>query len=216
MKRIKNPVETYLVRIVILLVGLVGLLNIAINQWVPAEFKSYVSSISLLLLLAFLWYGYERIFHFLLTQVPVIKSQYKLTNGEWTIFITFEDDDDQGEKTRTGGVTMSSSLLGIRIEGKALLNPNTGKTTMNNWYAENGELVLYDNHEIIYYLYKIPINEGIADDNSENKFEKIGFVCVSREKNANAAFEGAFHDISVKSGLGIVRQGKIQLIKNDK
>jgi hypothetical protein len=215
MKRIKNPIEIYLVRILIMFVGLFGLLNIAINLYVPAEFKSYVSTVSFFLLLAFLWFGYEKIFHFLLTQVPVINSKYKLTNGEWTIFITFEDADDQGEKVRTGGVTMSSSLLGIRIEGKALLNPNTGKKTMNNWYAENGELVLYDNHEIIYYLYKIPINEGAIGDNSENKFEKIGFVCVSREKNVNAAFEGAFHDISVKSGLGIVRQGKIQLSKND-
>lgn len=215
MKKIKNPAETYLVRIFILIIGLLGLIMMAINLWVPNEYKSYVYGLSLICTCLILWFGNEKVFHFLLTQVPVIKTKYKRTSGEWTIYISFEDEDGDGEKTRTGGVTMSPSLFGIRIKGKALLNPNTGKTTMNNWYAENAELIAYDDHEVLYYLYKIPLEKKNDSEDSENKFEKIGFVCASRIRNASSSFVGEFHDIHVKSGIGTVRHGKIHLVKND-
>ncbi|MEN9864708.1 MAG: hypothetical protein RL748_298, partial [Pseudomonadota bacterium] len=60
---------------------------------------------------------------------------------------------------------------------------------------------------------KVPMIDKNKMNGDQIKFEKIGFVCASRQKDTDI-FEGYFRDIRVISGLNHVREGIIKITYN--
>lgn len=213
MKKNNSPAERHIAKVVIFFVGLTGLVTIVTSTLTPTPYASYVTAATVLMGIAITWYGREHVFQMVLMRVPAVNPKHKLSSGTWNIHITFDDGDGTGPKERSGSITMSASLLGVRIEGRRLLNAKDNRTTMNGWFADSAEIVTYDGHDILYYLYKVPAfdKNGLRDD--DNKLEKIGFVCASRKKDSEV-FEGYFRDIRVRAGMGPIREGTIRLVFN--
>ena len=199
MKKQNSPAERHIAKIVIFFVGLTGFITLLTSALTPTRYAPYVTIITIVFGMLVTWFGRELVFQKVLMLVPAVNPRHKLQRGTWNIYIKFDDSDGQGTKERSGCVTMYPSLLGIRIKGGMLLNEKNKRITMNGWYADAAEVITYDDHDILYYLYKIPIvdKNGVRED--ENKFEKIGFVCAIRLKGEKI-FEGHFRDIDVKTG----------------
>lgn len=209
---ISSPAERHIAKVVIFFVAVTGLLTLATSQ-LQTDYAPAITGISVVIGMLMTWFGRDLVFQKLLMKVPAVNPKHKLTSGTWNIHISFDDGDGSGVKDRSGSVTMSASLLGVRIEGGRLLNVKDNKTTMNGWYAESAEMVTYEDHDILYYLYKVPVTDKNGVRHGEEKFEKIGFVCASRKKDTDI-FEGYFRDIRVRSGMNHVREGKIRLVFN--
>ncbi|MDD2272622.1 MAG: hypothetical protein PHP95_13395 [Desulfuromonadaceae bacterium] len=212
MKKLTSVREKHIAKIIIFFVGVTGICSQLSNALLPTPYAPILTAVAVLLAMAITWFGKEFLFQKILLKVPAVNPKYKLSVGTWNIHITFDDGGGKALEERSGSVTMTSSLLGVKIFGGKLLNVKNNRTTMNGWYAENAELVTYDNHDILYYLYKIPIDNTTNGDD-EMKFEKIGFVCASRVKGTDL-FEGYFRDIRIKAGMNNVREGKIRLVFN--
>lgn len=213
MKKYNSPSERHIAKIVVFFVGLTGAITLAISALMPTTYALWVTVATLIIGMLFTWFGREQVFHKVLMRVPAVNPKHKLSSGTWNIHISFEDADEAGPKERSGSVTMFASLMGVRIEGGRLLNVKDNNTTMNGWYADAAEMVTYEDHDILYYLYKVPVSDknGVRDE--AGRFEKVGFVCASRRKDEDV-FEGYFRDIRVRSGMDHVREGKIRLVFN--
>jgi hypothetical protein len=210
MKKQNSPAERHIAKIVMFFVGLTGFITYLSLSLTPTRYAPYVTIVTIVFGMLGTWFGRELVFQKILMLVPSVNPRHKLPRGTWNIYIKFDDSDGQGTKERSGCVTMYPSLLGIRIKGGMLLNEKNKRITMNGWYADAAEVVTYDDHDILYYLYKIPIvdENGVRED--ENKFEKIGFVCAIRVKGEKI-FEGYFRDIDVKTGASRYREGTVSL-----
>lgn len=208
-----SPAERHIAKIVIFFVGLTSAITLAVAQLAPSPYAIYAAGATALFGMAVTWFGREQVFQKILMRVPAVSPKHKLASGTWNIHITFDDGDGLGAKERSGSVTIFPSLLGVRIEGGMLLNIKDRRTTMNGWYADAAEMVTYEGHDILYYLYKVPIVDKSGLRSDENKFEKIGFVCASRMKDTNI-FEGYFRDIRVREGIDKTREGEIRLVFN--
>ncbi len=215
--------ERRLARIVVFLVAVFGLLSLSSQVLQRAELISSNTSIllsfgSIIIACLVAWFGEEEFVQKILGRISFLRLNQRLECGRYQIRINFDDMDGKGKKERTGYIDVKPSLSGVRIEGGKLLDPGAdgkkNKITMNEWFATEADLVSYDNHEIIFYLYKIPVDPAPAGE--EDSYEKIGLVYAQREKNklaTNRVFEGAFHDIMVKSSFGTHRQGSIVIWK---
>lgn len=206
-----SPAERHIAKIVIFFVGVTGLVTLLSSALTPTAYAPHVTAVVVLFGMAVTWFGREHLFQKVLARVPAVNPKYKLSSGTWNIYITFDDDDGDGPKERSGSVKMSTTLLGVRIEGGKLLDVRNNKTTMNEWYADAAEIVTYEGHDILYYLYKVPIVERSGVQEGEEKFEKIGFVCAYRKKD-NDVFDGYFRDIRVRTDMSQVREGTIRLV----
>lgn len=211
MKNHSSPAEKHVAKIVIFFVGLTGLVCLAGPNYLPQPYATVWTVGAIVFGMAVTWFGRDYVFQKILMRVPSVNPKHKLTTGTWNIHITFNDGDGSGDKERSGSVTMTASLLGVRISGGKLLNVKDNRTTMNGWYAEAAELVTYDGHEILYYLYKVPVAD--SSNVREVTYEKIGFVCASRKRDGDF-FEGYFRDIRVRDGMSGVREGTIRLVFN--
>lgn len=218
MKKIENPIEKHLVKVIIFFMIITGALVEVKSYLIVNTDYSTAVFIVLMLFLGFSTYlGRENLFHWVINRVPAMKPKYALSNGTWTIHITFNDHLLEREKVRTGTVHISASLIGVRIVGGSLLNPKNNSVTMNDWFAENAELNTYGNTETLYYIYKIPSNNNMINQQTDIQFEKIGFVHAVKQNNADC-FIGFFEDIRVenKSNKSCHRRGKIVLVRDSK
>jgi|JI6StandDraft_1071083.scaffolds.fasta_scaffold381283_1 hypothetical protein len=156
-----------------------------------------------------LWFGKERIFRGLI-QSPALRPEYDFRRGMWNVVIEFDDEDGKGSQTRTGTLEVCHQVYGIDIRGNTLMNPGTNQTTMNGWYAENIDIISYDQHQLLAYLYKVPVADALGTDGTDERFEKVGFVYAIR-KNDTPVFAGEFRDITVCSDISRSRVGKIRI-----
>lgn len=204
-----TPTEKHFVKIVIFFIGITALILEAINQLSPTEYKLYAKIGSLLFAGIVLWFGKDKVFSSILS-IPAINPKPNIKTGTWSIRITFTDQGHTEPKERTGTIKISSSLTGIKIKGGKLLDAqDTGRTTMSKWHSDVTELITYDKHDILYYIYKIPTQKG-----EESRLEKVGFVCAIRENDSDI-FTGLFRDIKVRDGMQQIREGKIQLFYSE-
>jgi hypothetical protein len=208
-----NQNEKHIVKIIIAFVALVGILFSLVDFFASGNYALYWKIAVLVFSLLIIWFGKELVFHKMISLIPSMDPGRSITNGSWNLKITFKDEGSDDLKERTGTVSFLNSLVGVKVRGKKLLNLATNKTTMNGWYSDNAEIVKYDNHEVLYYLYKIPVEKGKVGKLGE-KYEKIGFVCATKI-NSDDVFKGVFRDIQVGSGLGKIREGHIYLHRED-
>lgn len=213
MKKLNTPAERHIAKVVIFFVGITAAVMLGTTALLPTSWGSLVATLTVIFGMLGTWFGREQIFQKILMRVPAVNPKHKLKSGTWNIHISFDDGDGTGQKERYGSVTMAASLLGVRIEGGRLMNVRDKQTTMNGWYAEAAEMVTYDGHDILYYLYKVPVVDSSGARADESKFEKIGFVCASRNKEEDL-FVGYFRDIRVRSGINQIREGAIRLVYN--
>lgn len=214
-----NAEEKVVAKLVICLSGIFGLVPF-LSEFAPkSEYQIYLKFALFAAAFLIVFFGKEKILLFIINHIPAAKANRSI-DGNWTIKISFEESESESEgegeteeKIRTGAVKFESSLIGVKVKGDKLLNPKTDKVTMNYWYAENAEIVTYEGHDVLYYLYKIPFDKKERDDKS-SKYQKVGYVCAIKKKNEDV-FVGFFHDITVTTGDGDKkRTGKVVFSKN--
>ncbi|NSY33710.1 hypothetical protein DS891_08930 [Pseudoalteromonas sp. JC28] len=201
MKTGLNSAENKLVNIVIWLISLYGVAISFFSYFVSkAEYRVGLSLVFLFVSFLILYLGKERIFGDLLLKV-VGNKQFddSLKGGVWHLQISFDD------QTRTGNLKFKKSLIGMKVIGESLVDSKTGKVERLGWYAEDAEIIRYNDKEILKYIYKVS-----GKDNQE-KIEKVGIVLASREHGTtNEPFKGIFKDISLKESQ-ISREGTVML-----
>lgn len=167
----------------------------ATSGYLPNELALGAKALAALLAILAAWFATENIVQSVLQRAPFLAPRPSLSTGPWNIRISFDDNDGRGMKEREGQIEVRRSLLGVRVIGGELRNPKTDEITMNQWFAIDADLINYDKHDIIYYLYKIPMvrDRGVVD---AERYEKIGYV-FARRNNGELVFTGEFFDIQI-------------------
>ena len=205
-----NSEEKVIARLVICLSGFFGLIPLFADFALKWEYYFYLKFAILVAAALVVFYGKEKILLLIINNIPAAKAGRSISDGTWMIQISFTEGNEV--KVRTGNVKFQNSLIGVKVKGDKLFNPKTEKPTMNNWYAENAEIVAYDGgHELLYYLYKIPVDS--SGKNGVSKYQKVGYVCAIKMPGEEV-YKGSFHDIKVADGDGDRRAGTVILSKN--
>lgn len=198
-----NNNEKKAVKAIIFIVSMMELLRQLIPHITPEKYSSYsnvIFAVTFAISVGIIYFGKERFFIFLFKYVPVMKDE-NITGEDWNIKISFKEDGK--EKIRTGVVKIKHTINGVRLIGGQLIDINNKKVTMNNWFSESAEIIKFDNHAVLFYIYKIP------SDNEKHK--KIGFVYAIKKADADC-YEGFFYDIRTsETEKESLRKGDVEI-----
>ncbi|WP_332859508.1 hypothetical protein [Janthinobacterium svalbardensis] len=201
--------EKYIAKVMVFFVTAISFILASLDFLALGTYAPYAKIAVGLFACIVLWFGKEKIMQVIVKIVPATAASRSITDGVWSLRICFKEGNKNQE--RTGTVTFKNSLIGVKVRGQNLLNPATSKTTMNGWQADNAEIITYDNHQVLYYMYKIPSSKTDGRK-SEDQYEKIGFVCAIRDADKDV-FQGHFNDIQIGKSAGKSRKGTITLYR---
>ena len=201
-----NNNEKNIVKSIICLLAIIELFRTIATYIMANRYESYIHNIThaliVFIVLSSIWLGKEKFFSFILKNMPSTKNE-DIPTEDWVINIKFKD--MENEKQRTGTVKIINTISGVRLVGDELTDFNNHTVTMNNWYSEYADVIKFDNHSVLYYIYKIPDNDG--------KYKKIGFVYAVKSKDGKI-YNGYFQDMKVHDSQSAVennRKGIVQI-----
>ncbi|WP_306523196.1 hypothetical protein [Rheinheimera sp.] len=202
-----NSNEKNTVKAMIFLLLSAELIRYFIKLFPLGDYADILNAALVIVFAAIVYFGKEKFFSFIFRFIPAVKNS-DIPDLNWMIKIKFSD--DGVEKERVGNVKIINTINGFRLIGGELTDFNNDRTTMNNWYSESAEIIRFDNHSVLYYIYKIP-SSGDA-----GKYSKIGFVYAVKSQEQNL-FNGYFQDMKI--GLAkteIMRTGTVQIRLSEK
>jgi len=212
MKNKLNVNERHIVNVLLFLASAYGLVIIFINSLLSNPQTQTQVSIGFIILSGIvLFFGQDYMFgSFLMKIVPATKAKRGIADGQWNIRISYKEKTQGGknkEIIRNGSLRFSNSMVGVKIYGSELIDNETKSIEKECWLADDAELIVLDDKEILVYLYKIPKNK------SESNFEKAGIVVAVNEAG-DGSFKGMFKDISLV-GDKTQREGEVILFRAD-
>lgn len=198
-----NNNEKNAVKGMLLIISLLELFRQVISMVTPEEL-SYIKQpmyfVTFVATMAIIYFGKEKVFSFVFKYIPAVRNE-NITGENWNIKITFKEADK--DKVRAGMVTIKNTINGVRLIGGQLIDINNKKKTMNHWFSESAEIIKFDNHAVLYYIYKIP--------GDSEKHKKIGFVYAIKKDDADC-FEGFFYDMRTNEvGTEALRSGEVEI-----
>lgn len=198
-----NGNEKNVVKGIIFIILLIEFFKIIASHLVPSsypELKKYVEAITVIVALILIYFGKEAFFSFIFSYIPSVKNKI-ITGRKWNITISFTENNEN--KTRTGMVEIKNTISGVRLIGGQLIDNSNKRKTMNNWFSESAEIIKFDNHAVLFYVYKIP--------GDSEKHKKIGFVYAIKKADADC-FEGFFYDMRTnETGAEAQRNGEVAI-----
>jgi hypothetical protein len=192
--------EKNIAKLIFTLSTILGILQLLISQIKHLGLGHYEIIAQIILIpiyLISLWFGKEKVISWTINSLPIFERT-EIPSGSWSIIINFDENNEIEE--RTGNMQISHSVYGAKITGGPLIDKKRKKTSMNSWYSEFAELVKFDNHSVIFYIYRIP--EG------KSQKEKIGFVYGTKKQDEHL-FEGFFHDMKLIETEKNLRSGTV-------